>query len=424
MKKRNLLFVIVNVLIVSSFFGIKLEVYAESYIAKSAPDSFVTNTTRWSSFYSSDNICSMDLQGRDALLTTNSFISEKVGTPYPIWPNVSSMWKNKDYYYIYDTHVKDSEDRVNDASIPGDKFFLIDDMYYRTGTMYSKVEDAVDYGIVYIISNAQNYLNRNGLNVNARPNGKLEASWFTQVALWKYQNIRNFSNISMTSNDIVEHKPAMLSSDCDGTITIDTVSSSAVTLWNLADGLVNEVKKTNSTSFTFHYDGNYTLLDDKQKVKTSIISMPDSSSVSSYSLDISKAPLGTKVYNDSNALITNLTNIASNTKFYLEIPVENVENFTYDFNITASVMYRYKGYKYKTKVIGEGQDVSSKINATSLVLVVNEPQQIEATLKFNATHIEDSASSISKMVYIGGLFILLCGVALVYVNMKPRKQES
>ena len=183
MKKRNLLFVIVNVLIVSSFFGIKLEVYAESYIAKSAPDSFVTNTTRWSSFYSSDNICSMDLQGRDALLTTNSFISEKVGTPYPIWPNVSSMWKNKDYYYIYDTHVKDSEDRVNDASIPGDKFFLIDDMYYRTGTMYSKVEDAVDYGIVYIISNAQNYLNRNGLNVNARPNGKLEASWFQQVAL-------------------------------------------------------------------------------------------------------------------------------------------------------------------------------------------------------------------------------------------------
>lgn len=417
---RKNYFIIVFIIAISLFCGNGINVRAESYIARSAPDNIYTNTT-FMTTVNTANYCNKEMIGRDAILTTDSFIGDGMGIPYPTWYIGTTSWYNNNRY-IYDTHVQDSFDANNDAAVPGDKFFVIDDVYYQAGTRYYKMDDSVDYGIVYIISNAQNYLIRNGVNPNTRPNGVLEASWFTQVALWKYQNLHNFSNVSMTSNNIVEHKLPITGTGCNGTLEIKQISSSAVSLWNLANGLVDEAKKANSATFTFHYDGKYTILEDRQKVKTSIISMPDTSSISSYSLDISRAPSGTKVYNESNAEMTSLTNLPSNTRFSLEIPVTDIENFTYDFNITATVSYKYKGYKYKMKISGD-KDADLKRKATSTVLVINEPQQIRANIKLNATHVEDSASSVSKIVYIGGLVILLCGFGIVYYNLKPRKQE-
>ncbi len=316
----------------------------------------------------------------------------------------------------------------------GDKLFLIDTM----GSPYSEVKGSirykltktkgtVDYGISYIIAHAQDYLKKNNIEERKTYKRNIELSWFTQVAIWKYQDINNFSKVSMNSNELYEagyNTVQDFVNDVNNTRYKLVYSNRAITLWNLADGLVAEAKKVNSSStLTLTYDGNYSIEESTKKVKTALISPSTSGSISSFALDLSNAPSGTKVYSESNAEITNLSNVSSSTKFYLKIPVENVENFTYDFNITASAKIGdYKGHRYQ--VPPENLKQPNSLPKSTYVLVTAEPEQIQSTIKFNATHVEDSASSIPKIIYIVGLFVLLCGVGIIYFNINPKKKEG
>lgn len=408
MKSKFL--VITGVFVISLFFGYILDVRAESYIASSAPDSIITNhiaydTGRMADIYAGKTIT----PGRDVILYNDSFNAANVGSKLNgyTWAAIIG--------YVYDAHIQLSYNEETKDTIAGDKIFVVDSMDYNSSYSYQKVSDSVDLGIVYIIANAESYLTKNGINPNTRTNGKLELSWFTQVTIWKYQNINGFANISVTSNDIVDHIPPLGADAYENQKTqARTTISSAITLWNLTDGLITEARNASSATIKLNYDGNFSILEENNSVRTSLISTSYSGSNPSYSLDISKAPSGTKVYNESNVQITNLTAIPNNTKFYLEIPVENIENFTYDFNITATTTYNdYTGYKYKN---------SSR--DSFVVLVTAEPQQIHTDIDVSASHIEDSASSIPKIMYISGLFILLFGIGIVYFNIRPRKQEK
>ncbi len=417
---RKNYFIIVFIITISLFCGNGINVRAESYIARSAPESLKTNVSAY--YAGSDGMAGVyagktNTSGRDAVLYNESFAATNVGD------NLSGYRFFRRYGYIFDAHIGLSYNLDTNEVTRGAKLFVTDSMNYtvcgiehNSSYQYNKVSSPVDYGIVYIIANAKSFLDKNGINTNTGTNGDLELAWFTQVAIWKYQNLNNFANISMTSNNIDKHIPPLGETNYEEKQVESTrVSTRAISLWNLASKLVIEARAAKDVTVTFNYDGNFSILEESQKVKTSLASIPNHTSFSSYSLDISRAPSGTKVYNESNAEITNLTNIPSNTKFSLEIPVENIENFTYDFSVIAEVNRgNYKGYKY----------ISTSPTATnSLVLVTNEPTQLQTSIKFNATHVEDSASSVSKIVYIGGLVILLCGFGIVYYNLKPRKQE-
>ncbi len=408
MKKIKLLVSIIIAVIL--FSRGNLNVNAENYVATSAPDSFHTNTNAFISEPMTDVWNGLtNTSDRDVVMYNASLKSASVGDDLK-----SYCFTNK-YGYVQDIHIRTSETTV------GDKIFVIDGMESQycgllASCQYVKLNDSVDLGIVYIITNAENYLTKNGINPNTTTNGNLLLSWFTQVAIWKYQNINNFASVSISNNNIEKHIPRTGSYDifCDERTSATTISTNASTLWNLASNLTTEAKNLSNVSLNLHYDGNFSIQEENNKVKTSLIYASANGPFSSYALDISKAPSGTKVYSESNTVITNLSNIPKNTKFYLEIPVENIENFTYDFNITATTTASdYKGYKYK---------LSTADN--KVVLVTHEPQQIHSAIEVKATHVEDSASSIPKIIYIVGLFILLCGIGIVYVNMKPRKQES
>lgn len=430
MKKRRLIAVIIFVVVL--FLGTSLNVSAENYVATSAPDEVKLehlNSLGDPAFSTAEH----NAMFGNAYMFNNSLYAANAGS---VNSGYSLGQASCVYGMVYDLHTEAS---YADGCKPtacnweaGDKLFVIDSMgapYYeaKNTSRYSltKRDGKVDYGITYIIVNAFDYLKKNNIEERKTYNRNVELSWFTQVAIWKYQDINNFSKVSMNSNELYEagyNTTQDFFNDVNNTRYKLVYSDRAITLWNLADGLVAEAKKVSSASnLTLNYDGNYTIEENTKKVKTTLISSSTSGSISSFALDLSKAPSGTKVYNESNAEITSLSNIPSNTKFYLEIPVENIENFTYDFNVTASATIgNYKGHRYKKS---ENTEQSAAAIDTTYVLVTAEPEQMQSTIEMKATHVEDSASSIPKMMYIIGLLILLCGVGIIYGNMKPRHQE-
>lgn len=95
------------------------------------------------------------------------------------------------------------------------------------------------------------------------------------------------------------------------------------------------------------------------------------------------------------------------------MPIDNVDNYTYDFNITAKATgYEYyKGYKYTS---GSNQP---------LVLVTKESKDLDATINIKGSHLEDTALSVADSIYFVGFLILLAGVGLVYFNAKQKQEQ-
>lgn len=375
MKKRNL--IIFAILILCLFFCVEKDVFAESYIASSAPEQFTTNQAGKSVNAAYDAIMS------------NTAISA----------NATGRGNN-----VTDYHTSTKE-----------KIFCIDRMTdYAPGAVYRKSSDAVDYGIVYIITHAQDQYNSFASKLPATVTNKdLEMSWFTQIAIWKYLNQNNFTSIT---SEVQTKGTDIFEEDSSPRITY---SQNAFHLWRYADDLVNAAKSQAGTNpsivnnLAFNYDGTHTVDKENKTIRTGVISIQNSSEVSSFSLDLSKAPSGTKVYNESGSELTSLTDIPSTTRFYLIVPISNPDNYTFDFNISATASYTYyNGYKYTS---GANQPV---------VLVTNDTKSITAALRIEGSHVEDTASSISRVMYISGLFILLCGVGIIYANVKPKKQKN
>ena len=301
-------------------FGINTTVKADGYVVDSAPDSFVTNVAGRG--YENGQLTKTE---NDAVLANQS---------------ISAAGQN-----VIDYHTSDNK-----------KVFCINRLISYNpdgGVTYTKTDEKVDYGIVYIITHYLEYLPNagNGADYSTAVSRPYEQSWLTQIAIWKYNAQKddsdNFENITVNTEDIHEGGPdALTGSD------YYYYSKNATTLWSTADKLVAAAKTAvdpdSVTSLTVNYDGNHTIDKDNKIIKTNIISV-DMTNITSYSIDLSKASDGVKVYAEDGSEIADANNITVD-KFYLAIPIDNVDNYTYDFDITlTSGDYTYYKGKRKTR---------------------------------------------------------------------------
>ena len=374
-------------------FGISTTVKAESYIVDSAPDTFVTNAAG-GRLNESDVLVD---DKRDAVMGNRSLAANSTAVLGGVNNNII------DYHTSSATNYK--------------KVFCINrTVQYVPGATYQKQTETVPYAITYIIAHAEEYYKAIGtysINCNtslykctspASEQAQMEQSWFTQVAIWKYQNNNEFVNISISDSDIIEDTHAYL------------YSSRAAVLWREADKLVAAAKKATDpgtvTNLAFSYDGKNELDKNNKTVKTSIISL-QTNGVSSYSVNLASAPAGTKIYSQDGKEITDLNNVTV-TRFYLVMPIDNVDNYTYDFNITAKATgyTYYKGYKYTS---GANQP---------LVLVTKDSKDLDASINIKGSNLEDTGLSVADSIYLVGFLILLAGVGVVYLNAKQKQAQE
>ena len=374
MKKRNLF---LGSALALCMFGINTTVNAESYIVDTAPDSFLTNAVGRG--YSDGQLTNTE---NDATFAN---------------PSLASINQN-----VIDYHTKNKM-----------KIFCIarSEYYPINGDVeYTKDDEPVDYAIAYIIANSEAYYQKVGIENVTEDIQKLEQSWFTQIAIWQYQNEKDFASTTVNTANIYE-ETAHIDSE-----TYYVYSTRAIELWNAAAKLVeiarNEVDpSTSNSNLTVSYDGQHTLDKENKLIKTNMISV-DMTNITSYSIDLSKAPNGVKVFTAEGNEITNVGSITSD-KIYLTFPIDNVENYTYSFDLSVSsddYLY-YKGYKY---ISGKNQPV---------VLVTKEKKTVNGSLNLEGSFVADTASSIANSIYFAGFLILLAGIGIIYANVKQKKQQ-
>lgn len=355
MKKKKLSLLLVIVL--GIFFTSNTNVKAlENYVWDSAPDSFTTNDS-------------------DTVLA-NTEISK--------------------YVNIFDYHTKNMK-----------KVFCYDRKinYSPASKVYTKTAEEVDYPVVYIISHAIDYYKQLDSTGVTEQNQKYEMSWMTQIAIWRYQNVDNFASINAVTTNIFKEteETVIYSTRADKLLE---QAQKLVTAATSAANPASDVKLNVSSSNEYSVD------EDNKTVKTNVITV-DKTNIKSYKLDISKAPSGTKVYSENGTEITDLGNITVD-KFYLVFPIDNVDNYTYDFNLgisTDNYVY-YKGYKYTNT---EGYQ--------PLVIVAPDNKTLNASLNLKGSHVEDTASSIANSIYFVGFLILITGIGIIYANVKTKKEE-
>lgn len=363
-------------------FGINTTVKAESYIVDSAPEKFTTNAMGRN--YQDGKLINTE---NDAVLV-NTSIYDKT--------------KDSKGQNVIDYHTKDKK-----------KVFCLERLtQYTHSAEYTITTQTVDYPIVYIIANSESYYKAIGTDGVSADIQKLEQSWLTQVAVWRYENNENFNARTINVDGIWEEGTQV---NTNGISDYYYYSKRAKDLWDAAGKLVTAAKQATDpasvTNLAFSYDGKNELNKDEKTVKTSIISL-QTNGVSSYSMNLANAIPGTKVYAESGEEITDLNNVTAK-RFYLVMPIDNVDNYTYDFNITAKATgYEYyKGYKYTS---GTNQP---------LVLVTKESKDLDATINIKGSHLEDTALSVADSIYFVGFLILLAGVGLVYFNAKQKQEQ-
>lgn len=382
MKKSKLILLFTGLLF---SMGMTLNVEAESYVASSAPDTFTTNVTgRWD-----NSEPAKEVNATADEVMANASVTGAMG----------SVGGNN----VINYHTKDLV-----------KVFCIDRTKpYATGANYKKSGKKVDAKIVYIITHAQEYYNKTFGGQTGTANTQdndVELSWMTQVAIWQYQNANNFASLTLNNNNI-EESGAQINST-----TPVAYSNRAIKLWQTAQTLVAAAKSANTTildSIQFAYDGKYTIDKSSKTIKTSLISVLNLGSLK-ITLDTSKMPQGTKIYNEAGQ---ETAQVDASTKFYFVIPINNVDNYSVKAKITATIdnYEYYAGYEY----------IHSTDNTKQpLVLVVKEKKPISGALNIDASHVEDTAISMSSSIYFVGFIILLCGAGIIYANVRPKRQAS
>lgn len=294
---------------------------------------------------------------------------------------------------------------------------------YDFGAVYKKDAEFADSekGIAYIVANAENYYNNSykatavaTANETKETVQRMELSWMTQAAIWQYQD-ENFAAPTSLDNSIFEAGVQI-----SGTQEY-VYSTRANDLWKEAKVLVADAKNykagaNDDAKLTFKFNGTYELDKDNKIIKTDLIEAENiHTGRHGIKLDLSQVPEGTKVFDSDGNEIS--TSEAFLKPFYLVIPVDNVDEYSFDFDISASTddYYYYTGYKYVRK---DGTDKQP------LLLVTEKNKTITGGIHFEGSHIDDTASIISNSIYFVGFLILIAGVAMIYVNVRPQVSKE
>lgn len=276
----------------------------------------------------------------------------------------------------------------------------------------NKSDEEVSYNLAYLVAHSYPYVKDATLT-------EAENVWISQMSVWKMLNDvkASYDYSGFTSSRLV----ADAENGSGGDTSYRYLGSNMVSsLWTKVQSRITEasnVVKPEDTTIELDYDNGFTLSDDKQTLKSNLISIKTNQSqyINSYGIDISKAPSGTKVYNENNEEITDLSSINPSTKIYLVVPVSNSEAYNFDFNVTLTGNYTfYKGYKY----------YPTDNTQQPVVLVSNETKVVTNELSLHANHVPDTASNVSTSIYFVGFIILLTGAGIVYANVKTQKRSN
>ncbi|MBE6157872.1 MAG: hypothetical protein E7160_03670 [Firmicutes bacterium] len=319
--------------------------------------------------------------------------------------------KNGQQVFCYE---KQSDDpNVNDRHIPDvDLTYTID----KTKT--------VDGGLKYILS-------KHGSNTSEANDSYIE-TWITQNAIWKYQKQEGFDSYDSVS----DYSDAVFSSIHEITAYFscanpesnyecsDGDSKSVDGLGEVVNRLVVEAisaRKAGSSSIAITKAAGEMTVTDNNYYKTQLMTVTGLTKNSTYAIKLTNAPQGTKIYKNDGNEIKDLNAVPTGTnQFYALIPIKSVTEKTVKFTVSVTGLSS-TAYVY-TPVYEGGYDPET--SGTYQKVIVPFDENVETGIDLTYTpDTPDTGMSTAQSVYFIGLVILLCGIGIIYANIKPRVTE-
>lgn len=322
-------------------------------------------------------------------------------------------------------------------------------------TNTKELED--DAGFVYLSSKLQN-----DSKLNSAP--QAAKAWIKQQATWAY-----FGQINPTDTDVNEEiyigsgalnnlkaitcvvgyepvtvsgetarEPLTTAEDCCKVGTTEDGKKCAFS----SKGIFAEygVDKWIEDAIKYHKNGwpalnvtvtkeksEFTLTEDKKYYTSSPIAINISTdanglaeALDSYTISLSSdAPKGTKIMAYDGKKLVDVTNektlsYAKYKSLRVYVP-SSAETGTYNFNLAVTgTIQQYTGYRYTPTT------TNNTLQKLITVDVVNKTATGEA--EFSVQIVPDTATNLSKTIYIIGLIVLVSGLGILYVNVKKQKR--
>ncbi len=293
-----------------------------------------------------------------------------------------------------------------------------------------------DYGLLYILANS--YPNSDIVNGNYKLSDcpAPVQYWVTQAATWLYLYESELKdNGSVPTSSLNYLSPEQIAA-IKGTTEINNQSSGTTYYIGNQGDKVNfyntfvaklvenamEVRTTPNKNIVINRANNdISVTDDGKYYQTSLISIDGvvttGGSFNGYELKLKNAPEGTQIIGEDGNEIKGdaLSNMSSNTKFYIRVPVNKISENNKVLNIAVNASFKtLDGYYYKATGLQTVTTVKT-INST-----ISKPLDIDLTY---TPDVPDTSMSTTQSIYFIGLVILLCGIGIIYANAKPRKSE-
>lgn len=256
---------------------------------------------------------------------------------------------------------------------------------------------------------------------------KMINTWITQMALWGYQGTItgdeiNTNRLDYKAKDIgdinLAKKTIMLFTTNNKGEEVDLAAKN---VWNSrVESVIQKAKTAKdpaNSKLNVVSEGKTTWTESDNIAKSNLIKVESENGVeaklSKFSVSLENAPEGTKVYTEDGKEVTDTTSITGGTKLYITIDkskLDKSKEYNFKLNATGTITYD-SAYMYTND---SGKQPS--------ILVGPETKDIQGSLDFQI--VPDTASSLSKSIYYIGFIILLCGVGMIYANVRPKRQEE
>lgn len=319
-------------------------------------------------------------------------------------------------------------------------FCLEENIDAKDGTSYHFVSSdtsASDYGILYILANG--YYNKDSFTKDL---DNTERVVVTQLALWNYLydkdtngNSSNFSKF-VSKYGIANGKAT---SDFHAEIYTDTntlIEKYTNKIYNNYISKLVSAAKTAKASDTMPSisisggDDNISLTADKKYYQSSAIVTVSSGNTKKFMVSVDdSSPKGTILVDDKGDALNEKAEHDVGKEFFVRVPVDSVgdKGATVNLSLTA-IGYKYTGKVYKPpceKEDANGKCVKYKAGQTVIGVNVEQPEIKEgAQVKFDyVPEVPNTGMNTSQIIYFIGLVILVCGVGIVYANIKPKESN-
>ncbi len=295
---------------------------------------------------------------------------------------------------------------------------------------YTKNNEVEDKGLLflsnYLLSDQYRIVDASGNEVPEKAK-----SWIIQSAIWIYQDAASAANSDLTTEEVaaIKKETALITrdnyltpffesttpiydscklegSDLGSENTINKIVAKAINIHNGTDNWnINDIKAN------FENTNIIKVGDDYESSKVTVT--PTTQGFLGYKIDLSTAPEGTYIVDESKNKIEQLDDITEGKQFYLRVPIKSLTDDNKDVTIQIvgafqnDIAYKYVSTGKQSIILGG--------KATKHIVT-----GLDNTFNLRITT-ESTGSNFAKIFYAIGLVLLLMGVAVVYANVKTIK---